>query len=207
MDNKEKPERQIKLLVGTCGVGKSHYVCTHKQEHKGYVIISFDDILEGLRKDISHGSGYTPSHDEVYYNKRYVIESRFVDTLKKAIRSGDNIIVDTSNYSSKSRAVILSIAKDSDKYDYKSTAVVIHPPSEEEHVKRLLFRSMVDKRFGTINTVNLREVEPIQEGEFDNVEYVGRKQKNKLFHEYEKPVSLVETIRDAKNLGGGGINK
>lgn len=215
MENKERPERKAKFLVGACGVGKTTYVGEYKvvsdddgkkyidMDGETYRLITKDDITEKYTVDKTTGKTFTM--DGAWENNRGAILKDFHDAIKNAVDAGENILVDRYIATAESRAVSLEIIKKSNDYNYKTTAIIIHPPHEEEHVDRVLRRARKENRWGALEAMD--SLEPLQEGEFDYIEHVGESPDRPLFHEYQKPVSLAEAIRDAKNLGNGQINR
>ena len=197
MENSKKPERQIKILIGLPCVGKSTYIKEHAEEFKDYTIISIDMIAE----ERSKGTGFTM---EQVHNREYdSIVKEFNIRLNNAVKEGKNILIEGMNLTSEKRSARISIAKASKQYNYMSTAIIIYPPEEQRHVARLLQRSAKEHRSGAINTINILRMEPIRDGEFDHIEYIGTPPEKALFHNYNESVNLREIIQNAKSEMAG----
>lgn len=215
MKKLEKSERQAKFLVGVCGVGKTTYAdgfviesnCNGKKYIKMgseiYRLITKDDITRKYLVGSAVGKEITM--DEAWVNNREAILKDFHDVIHSAVDAGENILVDRYIATAESRAVSLGIIKESNDYNYKTTAIIIHPPPEEEHVDRVLRRARKEKRWESLESMD--GLEPIGKGEFDYIEHIGMPTSKAVFNEYQNPVKLSEAIKDAKNLGNGQINR
>lgn len=121
--------KEIILLVGLPGSGKSTWVKNFLLTHSDYVIVSSDDIIDAYAKSI--GKTYT----EVFNDFMGNAEVEYNIKLSTSLREGKNIIVDRTNLTVKARRKILSkVSK-----DYKKTAIVFNTPVDEIK-KRLIQR-------------------------------------------------------------------
>jgi tRNA uridine 5-carbamoylmethylation protein Kti12 len=120
--------KEIILLVGLPGSGKSTWVKSFLSTHSDYVVVSSDDIIDAYAKSI--GKTYTEVFSEYMGNAEVEYKIR----LMAAIREKKNIIVDRTNLNLKSRRKILSSVPK----EYKKVAVVFSTPIDE--VKRRLIQ-------------------------------------------------------------------
>jgi len=173
MENPEKPIREIKMLIGLPGAGKSTYLKEHPEILKGYTFISVD----GIAQERSKGSDLTAAqiHDQQYDS----IINEFNSRLKKAVEQGDNIFIEGVNATLEKRTKRLAGARSSDQFNYKTTAIIILPPSEEIRQERIKRRIYEEGRFSS----PISEIEMPQHGEFDNLIYIGGKNLSKNVRE------------------------
>jgi predicted kinase len=109
-------KKEIILLVGLPGSGKSTWVKDFLSENSDYVVVSSDDIIEAYARSV--GRTYT----EVFYDYMSNAEVEYNIRLSSSISEGKNIIVDRTSLSPKARRKILSkVTK-----DYKKTAIVFN---------------------------------------------------------------------------------
>ena len=121
--------KEIILLVGLPGSGKSTWVASFIASHPDYVVVSSDDIIDAYAKSI--GKTYT----EVFEEHMSYAEVEYKIKLMTSLREGKNIVVDRTNLSPKSRRKILSNVPK----EYKKTAMVFNTPLDEIK-KRLIKR-------------------------------------------------------------------
>lgn len=208
MEKSKKPERHLKMLIGLPGSGKSHYIDSHPEEFKGYTVLSLDNIIRDRCAQIEAETGSKPSIHHVIGRERKKMDSQFDEEFRQAIKRGDNILIDRVNDSTKVRLERNKLAKGSADYDYITTAIVIHPPEEDLHIKRLFRRSVRQESLGAMNYINRISMEPVKDNEFDHIKHIGTPPENPLFHEYKKPaVSMAEAIKDAACIGNGQFNR
>lgn len=127
----DQPE--IMVLVGLPGSGKSTFIKQLKSEKK-YVVVSTDDIFEQLAKDA--GVNYTQAFNTFPYKE---VEREMFSSLNKALSRRDNIIVDQTNMTVKSRNRKLSMVPTG----YKKIAVVFSV-DEAELQRRLVAREKTE---------------------------------------------------------------
>lgn len=163
MSDHIKPERQIIMLIGLPGAGKSTYIKEHAEELKGFTILSIDRIAY----ERSKGTGLTGAqiHDKQYNS----IVNEFADKLNTAIKNGDNILIEGVNATYEKRSMRLAGAKETEQYNYKTKAIVINPPSEEIRRERIWKRAFGEHRVSFDDAV----LELPKKGEFDKVEFIG----------------------------------
>jgi predicted kinase len=201
---KENNIRQVKILVGLPGIGKTTYIKDHKKEFEGYTIIAVDDITEGRCAEKQKEFGRFFSTDEVRSKEEVSILAEFDSKIKAALEEGKNILIERPNVTLAKRSHLLKIIKSCKEYHYETTAIILSPPDEQKHIERLFRRAVLQGNFLSLNSVSRIPLEPIQDGEFDYIEYVGISVKKPLFWEYEKsPISLADAIKNAQDCGNG----
>jgi predicted kinase len=196
---KEKPEREIKLLVAMPGVGKSTYAREYAKELKGYNVLSIDDITRERYLKRNAESDRHFSMDRIRMDENHEIVEEFYRRVRKAVDNGENIIIDRCGKTVGERARSLDIAKYSDKFNYKTTAIVLSPPPEEEHIRRLWRRSIMEDRFDAMNGVGIAKIEPIKAGEFDRVIQVGSPPEKPLYWQYRLDSEFPSLLRSSGN--------
>ena len=120
-----KKKKEIIFLVGLPGSGKSTFIKSlrRKNPEVDYVVASHDDILEDLGAEM--GMSYNDAYKNINFKEKlYPI---FVDTIKKAVKKGKNIIVDCTNMKRSDRVTVLEMVSE----DYKKIAVVFNVPPDE----------------------------------------------------------------------------
>ncbi len=191
MESPEKPIREIKMLIGLPGAGKSTYLKNNPEILKGYTFISVD----GIAQERSKGSNLTASqvHDQQYDS----IIDEFNSRLKIAVEKGDNILIEGVNATLEKREKRLSGAKKSDQFNYKTTAIIVLPPSEEIRQGRIQRRIYEEGRFSS----PVSEIEMPKLGEFDNFIYVGGKNLSRdIQKKPENYTSYVQSGRPLDNI-------
>ena len=102
---------QIILLVGLPGSGKSTFVNNYRLKKHG-IIASTDNIIEEKAKE--QGLTYSQIFHKLDFKE---IERQMKDDIRKAVAEKQNIIVDQTNMSDKSRASKMGLVpKSYDKY-------------------------------------------------------------------------------------------
>lgn len=197
--------RQIKILFGQQGAGKTTYVQEHKDDFSGYTIISVDEIWDKTRAEaeIELGKSVSSADKIKYINAKAAETANKI--LEQAATDGDNILIDSTTLTREEcQNIIKSVNIKAESYTYISTAIVIHAPTENEHAKRLFNRLVKTGDSESINSLNCSpSIRSFNEHEFDHVEYVGTPPKSPFLHEYQATTSLAEAVQDAKNLGNG----
>jgi|CXWL01.1.fsa_nt_gi predicted kinase len=198
MANQIKPERQIVMLIGLPGAGKSTYIREHAEELKVFTIVSID----GIAQERSKGTGLTGTqvHDKQYDS----IVKEFADRLDAAVKNGDNILIEGVNATLAKRSARLAGAKNSEQYDYKTKAIVINPPSEQVRMERIWKRAVSEHR---VSFDGVR-IEMPKKGEFDQVEYIGAVTNDpSLYSQNGNPsVGLVELIKSTRESAKNSEN-
>jgi predicted kinase len=159
---KDKPVREIKMLIGLPGSGKSTYLKENPDILEGYTFISVD----GIAQERSKGTSFTAAqiHDREYDS----IINEFNSRLKNAVERGDNIFIEGVNAAQAKRENRLAGARNSNDFDYKTTAIIIIPPPEEVRLARIQRRIVEEGRFSS----NISKIEMPKKGEFDNIIYI-----------------------------------
>ena len=116
------------FLVGIPASGKSTWV---KKHAKFEVVLSTDDLLEDFAtlENITYNDAFTkymPRADKMFH-----------DILDSCARTGDDVIIDRTNLSKKSRKRLMEKFKDK---GYVFKAVVFPVPNQEELSTRLASR-------------------------------------------------------------------
>ena len=106
----------MSMLVGLPGSGKSYHA--ERLVNTGFSLHSSDAILEDIAKD----AGLT--YNDVFKDNIKIADQLFWQELQKAIDNNENIIVDRTNLTVKSRSRIIEMAKDK----YTITAKVFETP-------------------------------------------------------------------------------
>jgi predicted kinase len=108
---------QIILLVGLPGSGKSTFVNNYRLKKHG-IIASTDNIIEQKAKD--QGSTYSEIFHKIDFKE---VERQMKDEIRKAVSEKQNIIVDQTNMSDKSRSSKMDLVPKS----YDRYAIVFWP--------------------------------------------------------------------------------
>lgn len=121
------------ILIGPPAAGKTTIRDRITQSSgKEYTIVSSDDLLDQYAAE--NGTTY----DKVFRDQIKPMTAKMNEILSDALRSGENIIVDRTNMSKKSRKQFIDKAK---QYNYRLIAVTVKTPDPKEHARRLLDRS------------------------------------------------------------------
>lgn len=121
--------KSIYILVGLPGIGKSTWLKDFGTKNPSFLVASSDDYLQ--QKSIEDGITY----DEAYPVYIKEAEKEYKKKLQDMLDSGQNIIVDRTNLTAKSRAKILNKVPDG----YTKT-VIQFEITEDEHNNRLTNR-------------------------------------------------------------------
>lgn len=196
-DGEGKPQREIRFLIGASAVGKSTYTNSLEHDFQG-TIIGMDRIIEKLRAEREARLNITVTFDDAVRHHLPEAKEIFDRQLKEAVARGDNILLDMINDRRSDRQYRVAIAKASKDYDYHAVAVVIHPPEEGEHIRRLVNRAFATGRFNAVNNSELRPIDPIEAGEFDEIRYVGVAPEKPMDMEYRnlKTIELADLAKD-----------
>lgn len=184
---KTKATKNIILMVGMSGVGKTSYIRNHPQQFAGYTVLSRYQVLKEYCAEKSRELGVEVPPDSLHddseeMGKVYALLDR---KFQEALAHGDNIVIDSINNTPAIRARWLDPAKAS---AYTSTAIIIHPPEESVHVERLLKRAIKERRFQVLGAVHLRQMIPVQPDEaFDQVIQIGNLPEKPMLHAYANP--------------------
>ena len=161
----EKPERQFVMMIGLMGARKTTYIKEHEEDFKEYTILSFDNLLKKMAKT-QHKDINKPDRD--LYDDAI---AEFTKQLEQTVEDGKNILIDRSSATEEARTKLISIAKSSEKYNYQTTAIIIHPPREEERLYGLLKRAREDGYTLPFRCSKYKKLElPVKgDGEFDKI--------------------------------------
>jgi predicted kinase len=117
---------QLILLVGLPGSGKSTFVNNYRLKKHG-IVASTDDIIERYAKE--HDLNYSQAFQKVNFKE---VDQEMRNNIIEAGKKGENIIVDQTNISDKSRRSKIDLVPKS----YEKHAVVFWPEIQEVY-KRL----------------------------------------------------------------------
>jgi len=123
-------KNKIYVLVGLPGIGKSTWLNEFLNENPNFTVASSDNYIEEKCKQ----DGIT--YDEGFSKYIKEADKNYKKDLITLLENGQDIIVDRTNLSDKSRAKILNRVPEG----YTKT-IVMFDISEEEHNKRLNERS------------------------------------------------------------------
>ena len=112
---------QIILLVGLPGSGKSTFVNNYRLKKHAFVA-STDNIIEEYAK--AHGMDYNEAFKKLDFKKD--VESKMKIQIRQAANKGENIIIDQTNMTDKSRQSKMSMVPK----HYERYAIVLWPPIE-----------------------------------------------------------------------------
>jgi hypothetical protein len=142
-------------------------------------------------------TGISFTTDEAYCRFKKEVDEIYFRRMREAFDEGRNIILERPHNTPETRRESLEIAKNSARFDYKTTAIVIAAPDEETHIERLVTRAIAENKFISLSYVSLNDLHPPKQGdgEFDEVIVKGQPSAQPLFHEYGKThVNLLELI-------------
>lgn len=111
---------QIILLVGLPGSGKSTFTDNYRLKKHG-MIASTDDIIEEKAKEM--GLTYSQAFHKIDFKS---VENQMKNNIRTAAKKGQNIIVDQTNMSNKSRASKMDLVPK----NYERYAIVFWPDIE-----------------------------------------------------------------------------
>jgi len=202
----DKPKREIVLLVGMQGSGKSRYLRDNAEHFKGFTIISLDDLIEQRARQIHMETELPFALTLVWDNKHEIdaLRDQCEKRFREALARGDNIVVDALNANPDLRQKRVGPAKESPDYDYKATAIVIHAPEEPEHMDRLCDRGMKTGHWAITRRMPQGLVS-IQEDEgFDTVTEVGEPPRKRIFQDLINPTvpTMLEIVKARGKASG-----
>lgn len=136
--DKDEPnsKKNLIILIGPPCSGKSTWA---KNNLKDYIRISRDDLLEGMFKD--RGT-YSEIFKSLTEDEHSLIDIQLMKDYKLALAAGENIVIDMTSLSKKSRAKFLNGHKELKNYNKRAKVFFI---SEEEFSKRNEMRSLSGK--------------------------------------------------------------
>jgi predicted kinase len=156
--------KEIILLVGLPGSGKSTWVKKFILDNPDYIVVSTDDIIENYAKSV--GKTYSEVFDEYMSNA----EVEYNIKLATNLREGKSIIVDRTNLYVKSRRKILSKVPK----DYRKISIIFNTHIDEIQ-KRLAVR---EKSTGKIipdyifSSMTKGYQEPVLSEGFDDIQRI-----------------------------------
>ena len=114
------------FLVGVPGSGKSTWI-SHRIPHREHTtLISTDHVIEYI------ADAYEMTYDESFKDLIKFAEKVMWKSLEDAVHFQDNIVIDRTNLTEKSRARFIKYLE-----GYKFYAVVFPTPEQEEWERRL----------------------------------------------------------------------
>ena len=167
MKNKVIKDREVILMVGLPGSGKSTYVNDVLMLNgKKYTICSTDDIIKA--KAIEMNIGYEDCFKISSMNQT---ERLFKEKIWAAIDARENIIIDRTNLTLKGRAKMLSYFDQRKAFDYNRIAVLFDVTDLVKLKERCAQREASTGKIISIKVFDdmvLRYVEPTLD-EFDEI--------------------------------------
>ena len=160
-DNK----KELIMLIGVPGSGKSTYRDKLINSNKEYRISSFDDLINMEAEDSN------VTYNKIFSNKELLrdIESEYTSIYKEYIYNFENIIVDATNLTYNSRGRKLSIV---DRNRYKTKAIVFIRSIEDIKKVNEIRREEGYKYINDDDLFNMcRRFEVPLYSEFDSIEY------------------------------------
>lgn len=156
---------KVYFLIGPPGIGKSTFRWTKLDPDGNCYVASTDDIFE------SYGKKLDMSYNEAFgFFKFEAVQNIFITKLKEAIANNQDIIIDRTNMSKKSRRHILELFP----AHYKKVAVVFDFSDRERLNNQLKKRELEDgKRIPeeVIDKMISSYEEPTQE-EFNTIMFI-----------------------------------
>lgn len=155
------PKSHIVYLIGPPCSGKTTYV---KNNYVGYTVLSSDDIIEKLAiKNNILKNGY-PDYDRAYSLYIKDAEKEFFSLFRNSIINNENIVIDRTNVSNKSRSRTLSMISKK-KYDitfvfFNVSLLKILYRNLFRKNKYISFKKLIDFYFG-IELSNDQNIEMI----------------------------------------------
>jgi predicted kinase len=151
---------KVMLLIGPPLSGKDTYL--KSKDFRNYRIISRDDILVSLHKNDNYGEAFREVDPKIVNRILY-------ENIQKAIDGGENVIINMTNLTKRSRERHLEKFSD---YDYEKIAVVFPRLELSEYINRNLKRKQEENKFIPLNVIesmlqNWQEV--TQEEGFDKI--------------------------------------
>lgn len=124
------------VMIGPPGCGKSTYIKKKILKNNNYIIISFDDIIMEMAKELN-----IDDYSLAYVRLFGAASTKLAEIAEKYLIERKDIIWDQTNISVKSRQKIFSILKKNKINDYHIKAISFEI-TEEEHKKRLEQRNL-----------------------------------------------------------------
>jgi predicted kinase len=144
VESEAKPIRQFVMMIGLPGAGKSTYVREHiDSTYKGFTLLSTGQVAKQVAEEIKNETGKNVERDFLYTDpeQRRKILKRADARIQDAISRGDNILLDCTGKADL-RQLVLDMCKTEKNYNYETTAVLIHPKEEKEHLDGLWQRAV-----------------------------------------------------------------
>lgn len=167
----DKPRPRYIIVIGYPAVGKSEYGNTLREQ--GITVLSGDDAIEVVRKRHNLESG-----DQVFFHHRQEMLDLMSEWTNKALSEGKDIATVGFHTTRARRSGDIEGARNSE-HNYRLEAVIVHPPEEEEHARRLVSRILHERIVRTGNGSFLSEMErdyepPTQEEGFEVISEIGK---------------------------------
>lgn len=154
--------RELILLVGVPGSGKSTFLDNNQKRYKDYVICSTHDHIEEYAKCV--GKTYNEVFKECYKEA----EKNFFFDIEKAVYQRKSIIIDRTNTTRKSRKRFLD---HKDLKGYKKSFIFFPTPPEDIHKERLKSRIGKEISWNIVSDMIKRLEVPTHEEFNQEIEY------------------------------------
>lgn len=181
------PSRELILVCGMPGAGKSHYVET-LLSRGDHTLLSLDRTFETMRRT---SPGMTD--DEIAATRWEEAMILLRTALDEAVARGDNIIYEATNLTPAARKERIDAANACQAYTYQVHAVFVHPPEGQENIDRLVHRGLRERRMGAIEKIDRYYQElvmPTPAEGFTSITEIGTTPATRAFEEYRTPASF-----------------
>lgn len=121
-----RPQREMIILIGAPGVGKSRYAAEFISQQANpdeWKVLSFDAYMEAKRQAILESEGINLTNSAIMETYGKEISDAFNTELRQAVQNGINVIIDMVHATEQVRAKRVNMAKASAGFDYTTEAI------------------------------------------------------------------------------------